>query len=71
MLGDATASWAVGYKNILWQKIVPGNRGVQVDICGDDLAKSAISELISLHGFVPIDKGNLSAAASLEPGRTR
>ena len=43
LLSDETASWAVAYKNVLWKKIVPGKSGVEVTICGDDVAKEAIA----------------------------
>lgn len=69
ILEDSTASFAVAYKNILWRRIVPGAAGVQVEICGDSEAKAAIESIVKSHGFVPIDRGDLEAAVSLEPGR--
>ncbi len=69
LLADVTASFAVAYKTILWTKIVPGNQGVLVDVCGDKAAKDAISDILTAHGFIPVDKGGLEVSASLEPGR--
>jgi len=67
-LGDPKAFWGVAYKTILWTKIVPGSK-METAICGDETARKAISQLVKSHGFVPVDKGDLSNAPSLEPGR--
>jgi len=68
ILGDKSAHWGVAYKTILWTKIIPGN-SADTAVCGDDTARKVICDLVRAHGFVPVDKGGLSNAPGLEPGR--
>lgn len=68
-LNDPTASWAIGYKPIMWNRILPGKRDVEVPVCGETLALAALTQIIEGHGFKAVNYGGLEAAASLEPGR--
>jgi len=68
-LGDASTSWGVGYKTIFWYTIVPGGAAQKTDIAGDAAAKEALRALAALHSFEAVDRGDLSMAGSLEPGR--
>ncbi len=54
VLSDPTSQWAVGYKNILWQKILPGSGSVggkhaghPVEVCGEPEAVVVLSDLIT------------------------
>jgi len=72
-LGDPTASWATAYKSIMWTSI-ERYKLQPTEICGDEVARSLLAQLVRAHGFEPVDCGGLENARLLEingPSRSK